>query len=433
MFWRMIKGTVFRQRDKMFMIAFTVALGASLTTAMINVMFGVGDKVNAELKTYGANIRVMPQEASLLDDIYGIDKGEDDSVATAYLEESELPLIKSIFWGFNIKDYAPFLSARAELRDASGKALVENCRVNGTWLSKSMKLSSGEEVYTGLKSMRNWWQLEGDWPTEDESDAIMIGSELAERTGLSVGDEVELYEHGTAEKLRVKSIFHSGDDDDVIYAPLSVSQKLLGLEGKVEHIEVSALTTPDNDLARKAAQNPKSLTIKEWEAWYCTAYVSSISYQIQEVITNSVAKPLRQVAESEGAILNKTQTLMLLISLLSLLGSALGISNLVTASVMERSSEIGLMKAIGAQNASVVWVILCEIMLTGLLGGIVGYLVGLGFTQIIGYGVFGSAIPFSPHAIPMITFMVILVTILGSLPAIRYLLSLKPAEVLHGR
>ena len=51
MFWRMVKGTLFRQKSKMLMIAFTVALGVSLATAMMNVMLGVGDKVNKELKT----------------------------------------------------------------------------------------------------------------------------------------------------------------------------------------------------------------------------------------------------------------------------------------------------------------------------------------------------------------------------------------------
>ena len=56
----------------MLMIAFTVALGVSLATAMMNVMLGVGDKVNKELKTYGANITVMHKDASILDDLYGI-------------------------------------------------------------------------------------------------------------------------------------------------------------------------------------------------------------------------------------------------------------------------------------------------------------------------------------------------------------------------
>ncbi|MBQ1375057.1 MAG: ABC transporter permease, partial [Clostridia bacterium] len=49
MFFRMIFGTLFRQWKKMLMIAFTIALGASLATAMLSVMLDVGDKVNQEL------------------------------------------------------------------------------------------------------------------------------------------------------------------------------------------------------------------------------------------------------------------------------------------------------------------------------------------------------------------------------------------------
>ncbi len=85
------------------MVAFTIALGASLATAMLNVMLDVGDKVNQELKTYGANINVVPKEASLLDDLYGMEGGSDK-----YLQESELGNIKTIFWAFNIVDFAPY-------------------------------------------------------------------------------------------------------------------------------------------------------------------------------------------------------------------------------------------------------------------------------------------------------------------------------------
>jgi hypothetical protein len=53
MFIRMIKRTLVHQWKKMIMIAFTIALGASLATAMLSVMLDVGDKVNQELKTYG--------------------------------------------------------------------------------------------------------------------------------------------------------------------------------------------------------------------------------------------------------------------------------------------------------------------------------------------------------------------------------------------
>jgi putative ABC transport system permease protein len=212
-----------------------------------------------------------------------------------------------------------------------------------------------------------------------------------------------------------------------------VAQELSGRAGLVSRVEVSALTTPDNELSRKAAQDPNSLSVKEWETWYCTAYVSAICYQIDEVLTDSIAKPIRQVAESEGAILEKTQFLMLLITVLSLVGSALGISNLVTAGVMERSREIGLLKAIGARSASVSWLVLTEILITAVVGGAAGYFVGIGFAQIIGHSVFGAAIIIKPMVIPIVAVLVFIVTFAGSIPAIRLLQALRPAEVLHGR
>ena len=67
---------------------------------------------------------------------------------------------------------------------------------------------------------------------------------------------------------------------------------------------------------------------------------------------------------------------MLLICILSSFASALGISNLITASVIERSQEIGLIKAIGGTNRRIILLILTEVVLTGILGGIFGYLAG---------------------------------------------------------
>lgn len=210
-------------------------------------------------------------------------------------------------------------------------------------------------------------------------------------------------------------------------------QKVLGLEGKVDTVTVSAMTTPENELARRAAANPKSLSIKEYEIWYCTSYVSSIAYQIEEVIHGSVARPVRQIAESEGRILDKTQLLMLLITVLSLLSATMGVSNLVSANIMERSRELGLLKALGATDVSVIILVLSEIFMAGLAGGILGYFVGIGFAQIIGHAVFGSGIAVNLIVIPILIVLLILMILLGSLPAIRSILRLRPAIVLHGR
>ena len=430
MFFRMIRGVLFRQWKKMLMIIFTIALGASLATAMLSVMLDVGDKVNQELKTYGANIKVVPKSSAVLTDLYDIDG---DAKTGGYLKEEELGKIKSIFWAFNIVDYSPFVNTKASLSDGSEATVV------GSWFNHHMDLDTGESLDAGIMNLRSWWDIkDGSWLDEGvpgSDNNAMVGTALAKKENISVGDKITLTgEVGSAE-LTVVGIFDAGgEEDDYVYTTVDTAQAISGLDGCIDSIEVSAITTPDNELADKAKkEGVGSLSVAQYEKWYCTAYVSSICYQIQEVITDSVASPVRQVADSEGAILNKTELLMVLITILSLIGAALGICNLVTATVMERSSEIGLMKAIGAHNSAVSLLVLTEIFINAVIGGIAGYFAGWGFAQLIGRSVFGSSITMRPMVIPIVAVLVALVTLIGSIPAIRMLLRLRPTEVLHGK
>ena len=430
MFLRMIRGAFTRQWKKMLMIALTIALGASLATAMLNVMMDVGDKVNQELKAYGANITVVPKSTSVINDLYEV---EGEAAEGSYLREDELGKIKTIFWAFNIVDYTPFIDTTVTLPSGAEVKLV------GTWFNHHMELPTGETLDTGIQNLRTWWDItEGAWLDEQalaDENACMVGEVLAAREGISAGDTVTVSTKYGSRNLTVVGIYDAGgDEDEQLFAPMEVVQALSNTDGFLTSIEVSALTTPDNDLARKAARlGPQSLSIADYETWYCTAYVSSICFQIQEVITDSVASPVRQVAESEGAIMEKTELLMVLITILSLVGSTLGIMNLVTASVMERAQEIGLIKAVGATDGRISALVLTEIILTGIVGAVIGYFAGFGFAQIIGQTVFGSAIDMKPMVIPIVAVLVVVVTLAGSIPAVRMLLRLRPAEVLHGR
>ena len=428
LFWRMIGRTLVRQKSKMLMIAFTVVLGVSLSTAMMNVMLGVGDKVNRELKVYGANITVRHKEAALMSDLYGLNEGQ--GVTDKFLREEDVMKLKSIFWGFNIIGFAPMLNGRAELQGVGPVTVV------GTWMRKHAELNTGETVDTGLRDLRSWWarDLKGDWIGEADDDFVMVGSLLAGRNDIKPGDVLTLSSGGRTKRVTVKGVFTDGSNADTeVIGTLRMVQELMDLPGCVSTIEVSALTTPDNDLARKAAQNPKSLSPDEYETWYCTAYVSAICHQIQEVVRDGVARPVRQVAESEGTILNKTTLLMILITILSSIGSALAISNLITASVIERSQELGLMKALGAQNWQIALLVLTEVMMTSVLGGAVGYFVGIGFAQIIGQTVFGSTIEIARMVILIVAVILFFVALLGGVPALRHPMALKPTEVLHGK
>ena len=428
MFFRIVKGGVIRQRRKLFLIALTVMLGVSLATAMLNVMLDIGDKINQELKTYGANLNVVPRGASYLGELYGLEEGA--GVSDKYLLEEELGRLKTIFWAYNIVDFTPYLEARVT---PTGKGAPFTAV--GTWFQKTLDLPTGEKVSTGMRGLKSWWTLDGEWPDDASRDQAVLGYVLARRMGVNKGDVIGLAgPDGATIEVRVAGVFNSGSaEDDQAFVPLALVQAMTGRNGLVQRVEVSALTTPENDLARRAARSPSSLSAKEWETWYCTAYISAIAYQIEEVLTDARAKPILQVAESEGAILGKIELLMALLTVLSMVCSALALSNLVTASVLERSTEIGLLKAIGATDLDVLLLILAEIFLTSVAGACAGYALGLWFSQIIGTSVFGAAISASPTAIPLVGAMVVFVTILGCLPAIKLLLTLRPTQVLHGR
>ena len=435
MFWKMILGALTRRKGKPLMIAFAVGLGVSLATAMLNVMFDVGDKVNQELKSYGANLIVSPRGMAAFSDLYDIaGDGDADEEARAarpeqFLNEADALKIKMIFWAHNIVDFAPYLDARVV---AGGEAAT----LTGAWFDKHLDLPSGETADTGMKRMKSWWAVEGAFCRDDAPREVMIGSDLAKRLGLDVGGVLTIAAPDGRDlgNLNIVGVFHSGGEEDGrIFAPLSLAQDIAGQPGKVQRIEVSALTTPENELARRAAQNPKSLSPSEWETWYCTCYISSVAYQIEEALPEARVKTVLQVAQSEGAILQKTQLLMLLLTLLGLVCSALAISNLVTANVLERGAEIGLLKAVGANTTEVILLVMTEILVAAFAGALGGYFVGLGFAQIIGRTVFGGFVAAKALVIPIVAVLVLLVTLVGSLPAMRMLFLLRPTEVLHGK
>lgn len=428
MFGKMIFGVITRQKKKLMLIALTVALGVSLATAMLNVMFDVGDKVNQELKAYGANLNIVPKGAAFINDMYQLDE-DNQNEASQFINEDQLVKIKMIFWAYNIVDFAPYLSVAAEVDHHPVKVV-------GTWFDKHLQIPTGDEVNTGMLAMKSWWQIEGNPMTDDNLQSAMIGESLAKRLNLKIGDKITIdspKSHNSM-ALTIHNIFHSGGiEDNEIYVTLSTAQELANKKGLVERVEVSALTTPENELARRAAQDPNSLSRNEWDIWYCTAYISSIAYQLEEVMPDVRVKAIMQVAESEGAILQKTQLLMILLTVLSLICSALAISNLVTANVIERSTEIGLLKALGASNSAVALLIIIEMLIIGLIGGVIGYFMGLGFAQIIGHTVFGSSVEIKMLIIPLVGLMVLFITLIGSLPALKMMMFLRPIDVLHGR
>ncbi|KKM09558.1 ABC transporter permease [Clostridiales bacterium PH28_bin88] len=433
MFWRMFRNSFIRGWQGKILAVVTIAFGASLATAMLNVMLGIGDKINRELKTYGANLLVVPQVETLPVEIGGIDFNP--LADRQYIDEAEIPKMKTVFWAHNIIGFAPYLDMTVDLPESGRQAVLV-----GTWFDRQLDLPTGESFRTGVRQIKPWWEISGEWVDDVASGngrTAMVGHGLAAELGLKPGDRLrvaaETAEGRREAELDVQGILNSGgEDDDRVLVPLPLVQELLGLAGKVARVEVSALTTPENELARKAAADPRALTTKEYETWYCTAYVSSIAYQIEEAIPGVKAKPVLQVSESEGVILGKIQLLMLLLTLAALISSALGISSLMTTKVLERSREIGLLKAVGAEDGAVLLLFLAEATAAGLLGGGLGYGLGVGFAQLIGRTVFAAEIPLNSMVIPVVLLLSVGIALAGSLSAMRMVIRLRPAEVLRG-
>lgn len=428
-FAKMVYRSFSRQPGKRALIALTVCLSACVSVSMLAVVFDVGDKLNEELSTYGSNIVVQPQTDAMIDDLYSTvsDSAQDP---TAFLDEDELYKIKTIFWSYNITNFAPLLDLYMGIEGYESEAAIP---VHGTWFDLVLDLPTGESAEVGLFGMREWWTVEGEW-AEDNTSQIMVGSTLAANLGVSLGDTLVLTKNENRQEMEVTAIFTSGDDDDEsIYLGTAAAQELAGLGAVVNQVEVNALTTPENDLARKAAQNPAALTLTEWETWYCTAYVSSIAYQIEEVLPGAVAKQVRQVAALQGDVLQKTQAVMIVMTALSLISAAIAIANLMTSSITERSAELALMKAIGASDGAIARLILAEAAGISLGGAIVGAAIGAGLAKIIGLVVFESTINLRGMVFVLVAVLLAVTVLLASISSIRAILRLRPAEVLHGR
>ena len=427
-FARLVSRSFTRQPRRRGLIALTVALSTAISVAMLGVVLDVGDKLNAELTTYGSNIVVQPKTDAVVSGLY---ETGDTPDPTSFLKEDEVGNIKTIFWAYNIVDFAPSLTAH--LNVSSGSADGGSVRVRGTWFNKDLALSTGESVTAGVTTLRSWWKLDGAWPSDDADEAV-VGSTLASTLGVHAGDTITLAGATGTKELTVTGVYTSGDDDDkTLYAPLADVQDLTGHPGQIERIEVKALTTPENELSRKAAANPKLLSQADWETWYCTAYPSSIAYQIEEVVTGSVAKQVRQVAAVEGNVLEKTQALMILMTGLSLVAAVLAVASLTTASLVERTGEFALMKAIGADSVSVIRLILGETAVIGVIGLAVGSAIGSGLAQVIGKVVFSSTITMRPMVFVLVALLIAAVLLLATASSMRSILRIQPATALHRR
>jgi putative ABC transport system permease protein len=430
MFARLITDSVTRRpRRKMLTVA-ALALGMAVVTAALSVALDVGDRLAAEFTSLGANLVVTPQADSLPLEIGGVDYRPANS--GVYLPESDLPKIKSVFWHNNIIAFAPELDVRGVALPSGDQPWIENVPLIGVWTNHEVSLSDGKKFQTGISKTNPWWQIEGRWFSEGAKECV-VGAAFANKNRVAIGDDISLATGGVTKipsPHRVTGILSSGgSEDDAVLVSLADAQVLADKPGQYRKLYVLALTKPEDAFGHR---DPKTMDQKDFEGWSCSPYVSSIAYSIQQVLPGSDVRVIHRIADSEGQILTRVRSLLWLVTLAALLAAALAVGASSAASVIERRSELALMKALGAGSGMVGFLLAAEQLLLAFVGGTLGYAIGYILARIVGIKIFGAPPLPSFLVLSVVLGLAILVTLLGSALPLRRATRCEPAPILRG-
>jgi putative ABC transport system permease protein len=142
------------------------------------------------------------------------------------------------------------------------------------------------------------------------------------------------------------------------FIPIETALEMPFLKDKPEPYQIILVKVSDPQYAESVAKEIESL----FPPYSITVFVPSAL--------------MRQVDN----ILNIVQMFLVAIGSISLLVAGVGIMNIMTVAVMERTREIGILKAIGAKSRTVLGMFLAEAVLIGVIGGFIGAFTGYGLS-----------------------------------------------------
>jgi putative ABC transport system permease protein len=157
-------------------------------------------------------------------------------------------------------------------------------------------------------------------------------------------------------------------DDQNVYIPQDTYEKVLNVSLKTDDKEIIAKTEPGVDPAAVAENIKKDLRKERG------VKAGNEDFTVQTA---------QQLLDSFSSILLIVQVVIVGIAAISLVIGGIGIMNTMYTAVVERTQEIGIMKAIGAKNSDVLIIFLIESGMLGLIGGAIGVAVGLGVAKLV--------------------------------------------------
>jgi putative ABC transport system permease protein len=446
MFARLVSESFIRNPRRKVLTAAALVVGMAVATATLTVALEVGDRLAREFRSLGANLIVTPKSDTLPVEIGGVDYRPVNE--GAYLNEADLGKLKMIFWRHNILGFTPFLDVPAVAQNPGATNASTAVTLIGTWYKYSVAVPDGTSFETGLSATHPYWKIDGAWFSDDANECV-AGSAFAAKYpgGLKPGQTINLFAVTPQSvdviyappfpNCKVTGIVTTGDaEDNAILVPLRIAQQISNRPGQFRQLFVSALTKPADALAdrgeRAQAENGVPLSPAEYDRWFCSPYISSISYQIRSVLPGTDVRAIRRVADTEGRILSRVSTLLWIVTLAALIAAALGVAATSATTVLERRAEIGVMKALGASTTLVNGIFLAEQLLLAITGGVIGFALGAVLARVLGESVFGT--PASPRLIliPVVIALAAIVAIAGSLIPLRRASQFEPAMVLRG-
>ena len=153
---------------------------------------------------------------------------------------------------------------------------------------------------------------------------------------------------------------------------------------------------------------------------------------LQLLLPAAKVSEVRQTARTSEGLLAKVKLLMLMVTAVVLISAGSSVAGTMSTTVLERSKEIGLMKAVGGTRWEVMLIFCGEAAMLGIVGGVAGYIFGVVVAQFITKTVFSASAEFIPWFVFVSLGVSLFLALLGSIGPMVSVFKLDPVRSLRG-